>query len=98
MNVRENSRLDMRCLFSGKPTPNVRLINGTDVRFLNQSQPAVDMSTDEQTVEVIFIINKVSCEASGVYRCDANNSLGQESESRMLLVSCECRQQNLCKI
>ncbi|PVD27788.1 hypothetical protein C0Q70_12961 [Pomacea canaliculata] len=55
------------------------------------SQPTEDIVINEQSWWVNFTIDQVPCEASGVYRCDVNNSLGQDSQSRTLLVYCAPR-------
>ncbi|XP_025102194.1 uncharacterized protein LOC112568893 isoform X2 [Pomacea canaliculata] len=90
VNVRENSSVDIKCLCNGRPAPSIQLINGTE-HFLIQSQPTEDIVINEQSWWVNFTIDQVPCEASGVYRCDVNNSLGQDSQSRTLLVYCAPR-------
>ncbi|XP_025102219.1 uncharacterized protein LOC112568897 isoform X1 [Pomacea canaliculata] len=92
VNIPEKSRVDMKCLCSGRPIPSIRLVNTADPeQFLNQSLPTGDIFVDEQTREVLFTMQQVSCEASGFYRCDVNNSLGEDRQSRMLAVSCAPR-------
>lgn len=90
VNVQEKSPVDMKCLFRGRPTLSIRLINATDPeQFLHQRQPEIDVSVDEQPGEVLLTIDQVPCEASGIYRCEVNNILGQDSQNRTLLVHCK---------
>ncbi|XP_025102175.1 uncharacterized protein LOC112568875 isoform X2 [Pomacea canaliculata] len=91
VNVQDKSRVDMQCLCNGRPAPTIRLINVSNPeQLLSQSQPT-DIFANEQSSKVNFSIEQVPCEASGVYRCDVNNSLGQDSRSRTLLVYCAPR-------
>ncbi|PVD27794.1 hypothetical protein C0Q70_12967 [Pomacea canaliculata] len=90
--VQEKSRIDMKCVCNGRPTPSIQLINVTDPnKFLNESKPTGDIFVDEQTGEVSLSIDQVPCEASGVYQCNVVNSLGQGSQNRTLLVYCAPR-------
>lgn len=90
VNVQEKSRVDMQCLCDGRPAPSIRLINVSNPeQLLSQSQSTEDIFANEQSSKVNFSIEQVPCEASGVYRCDGNNSLGQDSRSRTLLVYCK---------
>ncbi|XP_025102761.1 uncharacterized protein LOC112569243 isoform X2 [Pomacea canaliculata] len=92
VNIPEKSHVNMKCLCNGRPIPSIRLVNTADPeQILNQSLPTGDIFADEQTMEVLFTMQQVSCEASGFYRCDVNNSLGEDSQSRMLAVSCAPR-------
>ncbi|XP_025101141.1 uncharacterized protein LOC112568187 isoform X4 [Pomacea canaliculata] len=87
VNVDEKSQVEMKCSSYGKPTPSIGLVNVADPStLLNQSQPTGGIF--EHSKEVTYSIHQVLCEASGVYRCDTNNSIGQDSQSRTLLVSC----------
>lgn len=89
VNVQEKSRVEMKCLSKGRPTPSIQLINSTEPeQSLNETQPTGNISVDKTTEEVTLTIEEVQCEASRVYRCDVNNSLGQEKVNRTLLVSC----------
>lgn len=90
MNAKEHSFVNISCLVKGRPPPSIRIINATDPeQFLNQSQTTGDMSIEEQSWEVNLIIKQVPCEASGLYICEANNSLGKDSQNRTLLVYCK---------
>lgn len=104
--VKENSSVNIKCLVKGRPTPSIRLINASDPeQSLNKSQPIYDVSLDTQVAEVSFSINQVPCEVSGIYRCEADNGLGQDSQNRTLLVYCKqqeyisfafCASENCC--
>ncbi|XP_025102205.1 uncharacterized protein LOC112568894 isoform X2 [Pomacea canaliculata] len=92
VNVQEKSRVEMKCLSKGRPTPSIQLINSTEPeQSLNETQPTGNISVDKTTEEVTLTIEDVQCEASRVYRCDVNNSLGQDKVTRTLLVSCAPR-------
>ncbi|XP_025102240.1 uncharacterized protein LOC112568904 isoform X2 [Pomacea canaliculata] len=92
VNVQEKSHVDMKCLCNGRPAPSIRLINVTDPEhFLNQFEATGNISVDEQRWGVNFSMDQVPCEASGIYKCDVKNSLGQDSQSRTLLVNCAPR-------
>lgn len=94
VNVDEKSQVEMKCSCYGKPTPSIRLVNVADPStLLNQSHPTGGIF--EHSKEVTYSIHQVLCEASGVYRCDTNNSIGQDSQSRTLLVTCECILDNI---
>lgn len=93
VSFKEKSRVNMKCVGNGRPTPSIHLTNAIDPeRVLNMEQTPGAVTEDDQTEEVSFIIDQVSCEASGVYRCDINNSLGHQTKSRTLLVLCKCYQ------
>ncbi|PVD27808.1 hypothetical protein C0Q70_12982 [Pomacea canaliculata] len=96
VNVDEKSHVEMRCYSDGKPTPSSRLINAAEPsQSLNHSQPADDDVDEERSGEVSLSIHQVQCQVSGVYRCEVNNSIGQDSQSRTLLVSCAPRRTNI---
>lgn len=91
VNVDEKSHVEMKCYSDGKPNPSSRLINAAEPsQSLNHSEPAEDDVDEERSGEVSLSIHQVQCQVSGVYRCEVNNSIGQDSQSRTLLVSCKC--------
>lgn len=78
--VVENTTATMWCQSDGRPTPNMTITDVTN-RVLESVQ-AGNVTLAELSHSF------VQCEASGEYRCEAENSVGRTSQSVRLLVKC----------
>lgn len=86
--VAENTTVTMLCQSDGRPAPSLTITDVTNYNRVLQSVSGGNITQADQR-ELSHTITAVQCEASGEYRCAANNGVGQMYQSLTLFVKCK---------
>ncbi|XP_025100295.1 uncharacterized protein LOC112567728 isoform X2 [Pomacea canaliculata] len=83
--VAENTTVTLLCQSDGRPAPSLTITDVTNGNRVLQSESAGNITQADQR-QLSYNITAVQCEASGEYRCAANNGVGQMYQSLTLFV------------
>lgn len=79
--VPEHSPVYMRCEAEGRPSPHMTIVRNTGDKREVASRPRGAVEFSDQRVVLAYNLTAAPCEASGNYRCEVDNVVGQHTQS-----------------